>query len=172
MRFRREGGGMGRILTWIKETLIKGLMMTITIKIASSSLCVCSWTKYYVSRCQVEAALCDSERVKRWGQAGNIYTYIIRMICTIEYLRPDFDWIIPSDSSRHELCIDSPVSFRRRAVLGSLTDDSATTAPKLNNCKKVQWTSFLLDGYLNYLRGKRLKIKCFQKNFFVYFVFA
>ena len=140
--------------------------MTITIKIASSSLYICSWTKYFVSQCQVEAALCDSERVKCWGHAGNIYTYIIWMICTIEYLRPDFDWIIPSDSSRHELCIDSPVSFRRRALLGSLTDDSATTAPKLNNYKNVQWTSFLLDGYLNYLRGEKIENQMLSNEFF------
>ena len=140
--------------------------MTITIKITSSSLCICSWTKYLVSQCQVEAALCDSEKVKYWSHAGSVYTYIIWMICTIEYLRADFDWIIPSDSSRHELRIDSPVSFRRRALLGSLTDDSATTAPKLNNYKKVQWTSFLLDGYLNYLQGEKIENQMLSKEFF------
>lgn len=94
------------------------------------------------------------------------------MICTIEYLRPDFDWIMPSDSSRRELCIDSPVSFRRRAVLGSLTDDSATTAPKLNNCKKVQWTSFLLDGFLNYMRGKKIENQMLSKEFFYLLCFC
>lgn len=60
-------------------------MMTRTIKIASSSLCVCSWTKYFVSR-QAEAALCDSERVKCWDRTGNTCPYIIWMFCTIEYL--------------------------------------------------------------------------------------
>lgn len=50
----REGRERGRILTWIKETLIKGFMMTITIKIASSSPCFCCWTKYFVSQCQAE----------------------------------------------------------------------------------------------------------------------
>lgn len=38
---------------------MKGLMMTITIKIASFSLCACSQTKRSVSQHQAEAALGD-----------------------------------------------------------------------------------------------------------------
>lgn len=108
-------------------------------------------------------------KVKCWSHTGSVYTYIIWMICTIGYLRADFDWIIPSRVLHVMSYVwNSPVSFRRRALLGSLTDDSATTAPKLNNYKKVQWTSFLLDEVLELLAGgKKLKIKCFQKNFYL-----
>lgn len=97
---------------------------------------------------------------------GSVYTYIIWMICTIEYLRADFDWIIPSDSSRHELRTTHLSHLGGELFLGSLTDDSATTAPKLNNYKKVQWTSFLLDVYLNYLQGEKIENQMLSKEFF------
>lgn len=56
--------------------------MTITIKIASSSLCVCSQTKRFVSQHQAEAALGDAE--------GPCRKYLsLWMFCRIERLRPD-----------------------------------------------------------------------------------
>lgn len=149
--------------------------MTITIKIASSSLCVYSWTKYFVSQDQTEAALLDSKEVKCQGHAGNTCTFIIWMFLYNWMFEAWFDWISLSNSALHEICIDPPASFKRRAFLEGLIMIKMPLTPNLN-CKitvrKSNKIPFSPWWVFEFLGGKRLKIKCFQNNFLIYVAFA
>lgn len=108
---------------------------------------------------------CDSEKVKCWSHAGSVYTYIIWMICN-NHLRADLTELShPILSHAMSYVSTSPVSFREESSSGSLTDDSATTAPKLNNYKMFSELPFSFDGYLNYLQGEKIENKCFKRIF-------
>lgn len=157
-------GEKGQDIDMNKGDLNFRLMMTITIKNHFILTLYLQLDKVLSESMPGWAALCDSEKVKCWAMQEVFIPISFGWFAQLNIW--GLTWLNhPIRFFTSWVTIDSPVSFRRRALLGSLTDDSAKNCPQTYNYKKVQWTSFLLDGYLNYLQGEKLKIKCFQKNF-------